>query len=151
MSPSCAACVFKKAILGAGVVSSCSSNSPAWADRPTAARGWSFCRFFTCSSIIVFETDLYHLVPDPEGAFAHAYDLLKPGGFFISKTTCLGGSWFYWPLIKVMQAIGKAPYVGFFNISQLDDMVANAGFELVETGCYPNKSNRRFIVARKPA
>ena len=99
---------------------------------------------------VVLGFNLYHLVPDLDGALANARDLLKPGGLFISKTTCLKKQWYLRPLIKVMQAIGKAPYVGWFNIEEYDQMIEDAGFEIVETGCYPAKSNRRFVVARKP-
>ena len=46
-----------------------------------------------------------------------------------------------------MQLVGYAPFVGRFSFAHLEGMIEGAGFEIVETGCYPAMS--RFVVARK--
>ena len=37
------------------------------------------------------------------------------------------------------------------TIARLEDAVTRAGFDIIETGDYPNRPASRFIVARKPA
>ena len=93
--------------------------------------------------------NLLHLVPDTEATLEMVRDLLPPGGIFISKTPCIGGKWYYRPMVSVMRLIGKAPFVRFLKVSELDRMMEAAGFEIVETGFYPPSTPSRFIVARK--
>lgn len=97
----------------------------------------------------VLAFNLLHLVRDTEATIAMIHALLPVGGLFISKTPCIGEKWYFRPLVRAMQLVGKAPFVRHLKISRLDRMVAQAGFEIVETGLYPAKSGSRFIVARK--
>ena len=48
-----------------------------------------------------------------------------------------------------MQLVGKAPFVRFLQVSEIDHMLVAAGFEIVETGLYPPTTPSRFVVARK--
>lgn len=98
---------------------------------------------------VVLAFNLLHLVPDTQATLAMVHELLPQGGLFISKTACIAAKWYYRPLIKAMQLIGKAPHVHFLKVSQLDHMMVAAGFEIVETGLYPPSTPSRFIVARK--
>ncbi len=99
----------------------------------------------------VLAFNLMHLVPDPEADARHAYDLLKPGGYFISKSGAIAdGAWFLWPVIKLMQLFGKAPYVGFYRRRDFQNHVTAAGFEIVETHDYPGTPVTQFLVAQKP-
>lgn len=98
----------------------------------------------------VLAFNLLHLIEDLDQALARTAELIKPGGLFISKTVCLKRQgWYLKPVISVMQAFGKAPFVHFLAIDELEDAVRNAGFEIIETGDYPAKPPSRFIVARK--
>ncbi len=109
---------------------------------------------------VVMGYSIFHLVPDMESRFAQINKLLPKGGYFISKTACLGqrGSGIGGALkslmisiaIPVMQLIGKAPYVRSFSIEELKTAVVNAGFEIVESGNHPNgPPPAHYIVARK--
>ncbi len=93
--------------------------------------------------------NLYHLVPDLDGALARARALLKPGGLFISKTPCIAGKWYLRPIIGAIQLIGKAPYLRYLKVDEYDALIRAAGFEIIETGLYPPSSPSRFVVARK--
>ncbi|MGI9391799.1 MAG: class I SAM-dependent methyltransferase [Boseongicola sp.] len=93
--------------------------------------------------------NLYHLVPDLDGALKRARDLLKPGGLFITKTPCIGGKWYFRPVIGVMQLIGKAPYLRYLKVDEYDALIRATGFEIIETGLYPPSAPSRFVVARK--
>lgn len=109
---------------------------------------------------VVMGYSLFHLVPDMETRFAQIYKLLPKGGYFISKTVCLGQrsagisvalkSMMIRFAIPVMQLIGKAPYVRSFSINELEDAVVGAGFEIIESGNHPNGPPlARYIVAHK--
>lgn len=98
----------------------------------------------------VLAFNLLHLLEDLPGAIRGAYDLVKPGGVFISKTPCLGeNNRFLKILVWAMRKVGYAPYVNFLSFEALDAAIRNAGFEILETGLYPVKFGSRFIVARK--
>jgi len=94
--------------------------------------------------------NLLHLVEDVPAAVRHLHALLKPGGLFISKTPCIGQSFSIWPLVvPIMRAIGKAPYVRFLKVSELEDEFRAAGFEIIEAEAIPRGKPNHFVVARK--
>ncbi|THH36816.1 class I SAM-dependent methyltransferase [Aliishimia ponticola] len=99
--------------------------------------------------------NLFHLVPDFDAQLARCHGLLKPGGLLICKTPCLTDpsarlryKMMTWA-VPVMQALGKAPFVKFRTIAQLQTAVEAAGFEIIETGNYPAQPPSHLIVARK--
>ncbi len=109
---------------------------------------------------VVMGYSLFHLVPDMEARFARINALLPNGGYFISKTACLGqrgvgiGGALKSAMIRiaipVMQLFGKAPYVRCFSAKELEDAVIAAGFEIVESGDHPKgPPPAHYIVARK--
>ncbi|MEL6516066.1 MAG: class I SAM-dependent methyltransferase [Pseudomonadota bacterium] len=93
--------------------------------------------------------NLLHLLETPMRTVLQAHRVLKPGGVFITKTPCLGdGAVWLRLVIPVMQAFGKAPYVGFPKAAELDGMMREAGFEIVTAEGHGKRGNR-FIAARK--
>ncbi|RVU37965.1 class I SAM-dependent methyltransferase [Hwanghaeella grinnelliae] len=99
----------------------------------------------------VMAFNLLHLLPDAEGAVSRAHALVKPGGYFISKTACLRDMSPLWrPLIFVMQAVGFAPFLRRFSKPELNGMIEAAGFEIVEGRSFPGAPESWFVVARKP-
>jgi len=98
----------------------------------------------------VLAFNLLHLLRDTQGAVRRVGELLKPGGLFISKTVCLSERSRHWRIpIYVMEKLGFAPYVRFLGIRELEDLITDAGFRIIETGVYPASPPSRFIVARK--
>ncbi len=97
----------------------------------------------------VLAFNLLHLLPTLERDLRRLAAVTKPGGVFVSKTVCLGGSLVLRPLIKVLQWVGKAPHVRFLKPAELDAMIEAAGFEIVETGEYNKGTRGHFVVARK--
>lgn len=101
----------------------------------------------------VLAYNLLHLVSDRQWVLREAFDALKPGGLFISKTPCLSEMN---PLIRLavplMKAIGKAPHVAFFNAAELERDIEQAGFGIIERARHGSrgKDPRIFVVARKP-
>lgn len=106
----------------------------------------------------VFDTvtsfNLFHLVPDLDAALQAAFRATKPGGYFLSKTPCLGGMGIKTAAIRMMvgamRLIGFAPEVKFFSGGELVRRMRQAGFEIEEIASYPAGSMNRFIVARRP-
>ncbi len=97
----------------------------------------------------VLAFNFFHLVDTPEDLLSRVRDLLKPGGLYISKTVCLKNrAWLFRPLIGFLRLIGKAPYVNMLSFHSLEQMIRDAGFEIIETGTYP-EPHSRFVVARK--
>ena len=106
--------------------------------------------FETDSFDAVLAFNLFHLVPDLEGAMSRTYDVLKPGGYMISKTVCMGGSWVIPIVIKSLQFVGKAPFVAMITPDHLQAAIRWAGFDIVETADHNKQTRGHFIVARKP-
>lgn len=103
----------------------------------------------TFDAVMAF--NLLHLLPNTEGTITRVHALLKPGGYFISKTGCLRDMSPLWrPLIFVMQAVGLAPFLRRFSKLELDGMIEMAGFEIVEGRSFPGAPESWFVVARKP-
>jgi arsenite methyltransferase len=94
---------------------------------------------------------LLHLVEDRAAVLQRILRLLKPGGFFVSSTVCLGESWVpYTPLLTVMRWLGKAPMVKVFSKRALVDEIRQGGFVDV---CEPDvgaASTIAFVTAAKP-
>ena len=102
---------------------------------------------------VVLALNLLHLLEDAPAAIRHIHGLLEPGGTFISKTVCRPGKGapvkyrFFRIIIPLMQLLGKAPYVNFMEINELEEIVTSQGFKIIETGNHPPPS--RYIVAKK--
>jgi ubiquinone/menaquinone biosynthesis C-methylase UbiE len=101
---------------------------------------------------VAFGFNVLHLLAAREAALRGVHRLLKPGGLFIFKTPCLKD---VNPLVRiavpVMQAFGKAPFVGFFTAEDLERETAAAGFDIVERARHASrgKDARPFLVAQK--
>lgn len=94
---------------------------------------------------------ILHLVDDRERTLRQIFELLEPGGFFISSTVCIGGQWlFYAPMLTVMRWFGKAPMVDLITQEQLEADVRNAGFVDLTFPDVGAKSTTAFLVCRKP-
>jgi SAM-dependent methyltransferase len=94
---------------------------------------------------------LLHLIEDRLVALERIYRLLRPGGFFVSSTVCLGDRWLpYGPLLWVMRKLGKAPVVRHFSRATLEADLLRAGFTDLAAPDVGDKSRNAFVVAIKP-
>lgn len=99
---------------------------------------------------VVMAFNLLHLLSDIPHAVRNAASLTKKGGYFISKSGAVGEMNFAIKfVIKIMQKIGKAPYVSYVTHAELIRAFENSGFEIIETEAYPTGSINRYIVAKK--
>jgi ubiquinone/menaquinone biosynthesis C-methylase UbiE len=105
----------------------------------------------------VMAFNLLHLLEDTEDALARIANLVKPGGYFISKTVTKPQGAplrlrLMLMLLPLAQRLGKAPFVKFMSISELEGHITQAGFQIIETGNHPaTPPPSRYIVARKSA
>lgn len=100
----------------------------------------------------VLAFNLLHLVSDRGAVLQAVRRALKPGGLFISKTPCLSEmSRLVQLAVPVMRAVGKAPFVSFFNGEELEREIEAAGFTTFERGRHGSgrKEPRLFLVAGK--
>lgn len=99
----------------------------------------------------VYAGSLLHLVPDRDAVLRRAFGLLKPGGFFVSSTVCLGESWVpLSPVLRVMRWLGRAPAVWCLSRAALVREIAEAGFVDVtepDVGAAPKIA---FVMAGRP-
>lgn len=101
----------------------------------------------TYDAILSYNT--LHLLTDLSGGLRSLHNALKPGGVFISKTVCLKQQSRLWAIpIKLMQLIGKAPFVRMMTFDDIEQAITAAGFEIIETGLYPAPYSH-FVVGRK--
>ena len=99
---------------------------------------------------VILGFNLLHLLPNRRLAFDEIARNLRQGGLFISKTPCLGGLYrVLQPVVALFRMMGKAPEFHFLSPGRLEREIMQAGFEIVETGDYPKRPPRRFVVARK--
>lgn len=92
-----------------------------------------------------------HLLEDRRGALDRIHRLLKPGGFFVSSTPCLGESWVpYTPVLALLRWIGKAPMVKVFDKGAFEAELAEAGFVDIAQPDVGAKKHTAFVVASKP-
>ena len=112
-------------------------DNPAWVDQ-------SF------DAIIGF--NILHLMVNRKEVYENFQRILKPGGYLITKTPCLKTIGLFMKIaIRLMQAVGRAPTLDFFNADELEAELTAAGFELIERERHGTNAmmDRPFLVMRK--
>jgi 2-polyprenyl-3-methyl-5-hydroxy-6-metoxy-1,4-benzoquinol methylase len=100
---------------------------------------------------VIMAMNLVHLVEDVPRFLRRVRELVRPGGLFVSKTPCVGDQGFALRFVlPVLRAVGVAPHVTFVTERSLAADIADAGFDVLETGMYPRKTRSYFVVARRP-
>lgn len=95
--------------------------------------------------------NVLHLLPDTEATIERIHAQLPPGGYFISKTPAIAdGAWWMRPLVRVMVLYYRSLSVRFLSRADLQRMMVDKGFSIVETGDYSPRTPSHFIVAQKP-
>ena len=115
---------------------------------------------FRCSSIwelpfgeecfdAVLALNLLHLVEDYDEHIARTYELLKPGGVFVSSTPCVS-SFLLKAFIPLLRFVGIAPRVVFFDQRTLERSIMDKGFDIVDRIDTGSSAKGAFLIARKP-
>ena len=99
----------------------------------------------------VLGLSILHLLRDKDAAITRVYKMLKPGGFFVTSTVCIGNTMSLFKLIALIgRVLGFLPFVQVLTTQELADSLIQAGFEL-DYQWQPSKDKAVFIVAKKPA
>lgn len=99
---------------------------------------------------VVMGHSILHLVKDKDAVIAQVMGTLKPGGLFVSSTTCLGeSSLAVKMLIGLIGALPLMPPIRRFTKAGLRQSMKQAGFE-IEHDWAPHEGPTLFLVARKP-
>ncbi len=98
----------------------------------------------------VLALSILHLLKDKEAAINRMYQMLKPGGIFVTSTACLGDTMGWFKLIgPIGRFLGFFPFVQVFTAKELADSITQTGFEL-DYQWQPGKDKAVFMVAKKP-
>lgn len=99
---------------------------------------------------VVLAFNILHLLEDTPKALQRINELLQPGGLFISETASLGETKsFFRFLMSFLSKIKILPYVDALKFSDLEDLMTNEGFQIVETEILGQTMQTYFIVAKK--
>jgi ubiquinone/menaquinone biosynthesis C-methylase UbiE len=97
----------------------------------------------------VLAHNILHLLEDKERTIADIYNMLKPGGVFVTSTACIGDMMLPLRLIvPVGRFLRLFPLVTVFSVAELKGSLENAGFE-IDHEWQPKKSAAAFIICRK--
>ena len=103
---------------------------------------------------VVMAFNILHLLKDAQETVQRINQLLKPGGVFISSTPCLAEkksviNHLLTPFVKVPSKIGIIPYVKMFRIAELEELLTNGNFQIVETKKFIDGMTDYLVLARR--
>jgi SAM-dependent methyltransferase len=99
---------------------------------------------------MVLGLSILHLLKDKDAVIARVFDILKPGGRFVSSTACIGDSMRWFGAIAPLgRALGLLPVLNVMSHDQLRQAMTSAGFT-IEHDWRPNPNAAVFLIARKP-
>jgi 2-polyprenyl-3-methyl-5-hydroxy-6-metoxy-1,4-benzoquinol methylase len=99
---------------------------------------------------VILAYNILHLVEDPPRVVEKIRELLKPGGVFISVTPCLGaGGSLLGALIKLLSFLRIVPGVHPFKPNDVETLISNARFDLLETQTLSGSTSNIFLAGRK--
>jgi 2-polyprenyl-3-methyl-5-hydroxy-6-metoxy-1,4-benzoquinol methylase len=97
----------------------------------------------------VLGLSILHLLDNREDVIARVYKMLKPDGFFVTSTTCIGDTMKFFKVVApIGKFLGLMPLVRVFTTKELEGSLTDAGFE-IDYQWRPGKSKAVFIVAKK--
>lgn len=104
---------------------------------------------------VILAFNMLHTVPDPQSVVQRTLELLKPGGAFISVTPCLGGKMSFLVslqilVVRILLRVGIIPVpIRRLRSTDLEDLVADERFQIVDTEAVYKGASSYFMVARK--
>ena len=99
---------------------------------------------------MVLGLSILHLLRNPEAIVTKVYQMLAPGGYFVTSTACLGDNMaFFRYIVPVGRALGVMPYVNVMTTEAVIAMLKSAGFEIAHRW-KPAADRALFVVARRP-
>lgn len=99
---------------------------------------------------MVLGMSIIHLLENPKEVISNVHRWLKPGGYFISSTVCVGDKmgWIRY-LIPLGRAIRLMPHLSVLTTAQLMQDLLEVGFEMTHHW-KPEDNMGTFLICRKP-
>ena len=84
---------------------------------------------------VVLGLSILHLLENKDEVISRVYNMLKPGGIFVTSTACIGDMMKILKIVfKIVAPIGKflglMPLVNVFTTRELEDSLTDAGFKI---------------------
>ncbi len=99
----------------------------------------------------VLGLSILHLLENKEEVIAKVYEMLKPGGIFVTSTACIEDTMKFFKFVApIGKFFGLMPLVKVFTTKELEDSMTDAGFE-IDYQWQPGKGKAVFFVAQKAA
>ena len=99
---------------------------------------------------MVLGLSILHLLKDPDAVIARVYRMLRPGGYFVSSTACLGDTMGYFKVLApIGRALGLLPILKVMSTDEVIAKIKRPGFEIAHRW-KPGPDRALFVVARKP-
>jgi 2-polyprenyl-3-methyl-5-hydroxy-6-metoxy-1,4-benzoquinol methylase len=106
-------------------------------------------RFKRDSFDAILVLNVLHLLDESPKVIQRINELLKPRGFIISATPCMGEKPILKSLFSVGSIIGIMPKIKSFKITELERQITKENFELIETFRLKKNSPQYLIIAKK--
>ena len=99
---------------------------------------------------IVMAFYVLHFFEDLDAVVKRVHALLKPGGLFISETACLGEkNKIAGNLVRFAGQLGFLPKINLLTTRQLEQVMEQAGFNLVDKVQFSESNAEYTLFARK--
>lgn len=99
---------------------------------------------------MVLGLSILHLLDNWQEVIGKVHTMLKPGGLFVTSTTCMADGMRWFGLMSpLLYKVGLIPKVEFFTQQELEQALAAQGFDIIENWKPDGKMKAVFIIARK--
>jgi 2-polyprenyl-3-methyl-5-hydroxy-6-metoxy-1,4-benzoquinol methylase len=103
---------------------------------------------------VILASAILHLLENRREVMQRITQLLKPGGLFISATTCLGEKMTFEMKFKflpflLLSKTGLVPPIKRFRFSELQDLIATGNLQIVERKKFYHQLSFYFFAAKK--
>jgi 2-polyprenyl-3-methyl-5-hydroxy-6-metoxy-1,4-benzoquinol methylase len=107
------------------------------------------CRFEKESFDLLLASHILHLVEDAPKVIQRMNELLKPGGMVITATATMGETKsFIKAIFSFLNKIGLVPRISYYKRKDVEDIITNGNFQIVEIESL-NKNNTEYFIAAK--
>ena len=106
-------------------------------------------RFKKESFDVILAYNILHLLEDPVNNLRRINELLKPGGLIITVTACMGEKTLLRLLLFLLMKTGLVPDMKFFKTTELEELISDSNFQIIEKESLNNSPLEHFIVAKK--
>ncbi len=116
--------------------------------------------YFSCSNIfdkkfnnesfdMIISYSVLHVLDNLDNSVRRIYDLLKPGGLFVTLTPCLGEKVLIPGIMRLFNKLGILPSISCFKIIELEKLISDNGFQIIKSISLDNNPLEHFIISKK--